>query len=96
MTAYWVTTYREVRDPERLAAYAALAGPAITSQGGRFVVRGLPEAAHEAGVLERVVVIEFPDLATALAVHDGREYQEALAVLGDAVTRDLRIVPGAE
>jgi hypothetical protein len=27
--AYWVTCYRSISDPEKLAAYAKLAGPAI-------------------------------------------------------------------
>ena len=40
--AYWVTTYRSVSNPEALAAYAKLAGPAIAAGGGRFVLRGTP------------------------------------------------------
>ena len=27
--AYWVTTYSKIKDPEKLDAYAKLAGPAI-------------------------------------------------------------------
>ena len=96
MTAYWVTSYRQIRDPEALAAYAALAGPALADSGGRFIVRGMPAVVHEAGVMERTVIIEFPDVEAAIAAHDGPAYQEALAVLGDAVERDMRIVPGAE
>lgn len=96
MTAYWVTSYREIRDPDALAAYAALAGPALAAGGGRFIARGMPAAVHEAGVMERTVIAEFPDAETAIATHDGPAYQEALAVLGDAAVRDLRIVPGVE
>ena len=33
--AYWVVTYRKIKDPEKLAAYAKLAGPAIQSMGGK-------------------------------------------------------------
>ena len=29
--AYWVTTYREIKDAEKVAAYAKLAGPALTA-----------------------------------------------------------------
>ena len=32
--AYWVSTYRAVKDAEKLAAYAKLAGPALTAAGG--------------------------------------------------------------
>ena len=31
MTAYWIATYDEVTDPDKVAAYAALAGPALSA-----------------------------------------------------------------
>lgn len=31
---YWVSCYREIYDEDKLAAYAALAKPAVESQGG--------------------------------------------------------------
>jgi uncharacterized protein (DUF1330 family) len=34
--AYWIACYREIVDPNKLAAYAKLAGPAIEKGGGRF------------------------------------------------------------
>ena len=40
--ALWIVCYRSIRDPDAVAAYAALAGPAIKELGGRFLVRGLP------------------------------------------------------
>jgi uncharacterized protein (DUF1330 family) len=92
---YWISCYRAVKDPDRLAAYAKLAAPAILAGGGKFLVRGPAAKAYEQGVLQRTVVVEFPDLATASQVHDGPGYQEALRVLGDAVERDFRIAEGA-
>jgi uncharacterized protein (DUF1330 family) len=92
--AYWITTYRSVRDPDALAAYAKLALPALTAAGGRFLVRGMPAKVYESGVEQRVVVIEFDSVDQALAAHVGAAYQEALRVLGDAADRDMRIVPG--
>lgn len=94
MSAYWVSAYREIRDPERVAAYAALAGPAIEAAGGRFIARAPAARAFEDGVLERTVIVEFPDLETALATYDSPAYREALDALGDAVVRDLRVVDG--
>ena len=35
--AYWVATYRSISDPDALAGYAKLAGPAIQAAGGRFL-----------------------------------------------------------
>jgi uncharacterized protein (DUF1330 family) len=94
--AYWIAFYRAVHDPEALAAYAKLAGPAILAAGGRFLARGTAAHAYENGVRERTVVAEFPSVAHALAAHDSPEYAEALRVLGNAVDRDLRIVEGVD
>jgi uncharacterized protein (DUF1330 family) len=93
--AYWVATYRSLRNADALAAYAKLAGPAIQSHGGRFLVRGMPAKTYEAGVNQRVVVIEFDSVERAVAAHDSSAYQAALKVLGDAADRDIRIVEGA-
>ena len=92
---YWISCYHSVKDPEKLAAYAKLAAPAILQAGGRFLVRGPAAKAYEQGHLQRTVVVEFESLAAATAVREGAGYQEALRVLGDAVERDFRIVEGA-
>jgi len=92
--AYWVATYRAITNPDALAAYAKLAAPAIQAGGGKFLVRGLPSKTYEAGLNQRVVVIEFPGVAQATAAHDSPAYQEALKVLGNAAERDIRIVEG--
>jgi len=94
--AYWISAYRSVGNPEALAAYARLAGPALLKAGGRFLARGLPAQVYESGLSQRTVLVEFDSVAQAIAAHDGPEYQEALRVLGDAADRDLRIVEGAE
>lgn len=93
--AYWIAFYRSVRNPEALAAYAKLAGPAIQAAGGRFLARGNPAKTYEAGLGERVVVIEFDSVAQAIAAHDSPGYQRALEALGrDSVEREIRIVEG--
>jgi uncharacterized protein (DUF1330 family) len=94
--AYWVATYRSISDPDALAGYAKLAGPAIQAAGGRFLARGTAAKAYEAGVQQRVVIVEFDSVDKAVAAHDSPGYQEALGVLGKAVDRDLRIVEGVE
>ena len=94
MPAYWISNYREVRDADKLAAYAALAGPALIEAGGTFLARGLPEKVYEAGLEQRSVLIEFESVEAAVAAHDSPEYQKALAALDDGAVRDLRIVPG--
>jgi uncharacterized protein (DUF1330 family) len=93
--AYWINTYRSISNPAAMEAYAKLAGPAIQSSGGRFLVRGNPAKAYESGLMQRVVVIEFDSLEQALAAHDTDAYQAALAALGDGAVRDIRIAEGA-
>jgi uncharacterized protein (DUF1330 family) len=94
--AYWITAYREIKDPAKLAAYAKLAAPATAPFGCRYLCRGTPGATFEAGLKERVVVAEFPSLDQAIAAHNGPAYQEALKALGDGAVRDIRIIEGLE
>jgi uncharacterized protein (DUF1330 family) len=63
--AYWVSAYRAVKDADKLAAYAKLAGPAIAAGGGRFLARGLPAKVYEYGLSERTVLIEFDSVEQA-------------------------------
>jgi uncharacterized protein (DUF1330 family) len=92
--AYWIAFYRSIRNPDALAAYAKLAGPAIQGAGGRFIARGGTAKTYEAGLNQRVVVIEFESVAKATAAHDSASYQEALKLLGNGAERDIRIVEG--
>jgi uncharacterized protein (DUF1330 family) len=94
--AYAVATYRSISDPEKLAAYAKLALPAVTPFGARFLARGNAAVAREQGVKERTVVVEYPSLEKAAAAYDSAGYAEALNALGDGAVRDFRIVEGVE
>ena len=91
---YWVSCYHKILDPGKLSAYAKLAGPAIEAAGGRFLARTIAAKSYEAGLLERVVIIEFDSLEKAVAAHDTPAYQKALALLEGGVMRDLRVVEG--
>jgi uncharacterized protein (DUF1330 family) len=89
-----VSFYRSVSNPDAVAAYAKLAGPAILAAGGRFLARGNAAKVYEAGIMQRIVIIEFDSVEAAIACHDGPGYQAALKVFGNAGERDLRIVSG--
>jgi uncharacterized protein (DUF1330 family) len=91
---YWITAYRSVSDPGKLAAYAKLAAPAIAAGGGRFLARGTAVHVFEAGLRERTVLIEFDSVEKALATYESEAYREAKDALGDGAERDLRIVEG--
>lgn len=90
--AYWITTYRAITQPDALAEYGKLAGPAIQAGGGRFLARGTPAQVYEAGVGERTILIEFDSVQQAIATHDGAAYQQALRALGGGADRDIRII----
>jgi uncharacterized protein (DUF1330 family) len=93
--AYWVVTYRSVKNAEAWQNYAKLAGPALAAAGGRFLIRNKPAKTYEAGLNERVVLVEFDNVDQAIAAHDTPAYQEALRVLGTGnIERDMRVVEG--
>jgi uncharacterized protein (DUF1330 family) len=94
--AYWVTVYRSISDPQKLAAYAKLAPTAIAPFGGRYLARGTAAHAYEAGQKERIVMSEFPSVERANAAYNSPAYREALKALGDGAVRDIRIVEGLE
>ena len=96
MTAYWINFFTRISDPDRVAAYAALAGPAMRAAGGRFLARGEPAHTFEGGPGPTgLTVIEFDSVDAAVAAYHSPAYQEALRVLGDAAERDLRIIRAA-
>ncbi len=92
--AYWINMFHSIKDPQKMEAYRELAGPAMQAAGAKFIVRGSPAKVYEAGLMQRVVVIEFESVEKAIATHDSPGYQAALKALGDGAVRDLRIVEG--
>ncbi|MGW8778894.1 DUF1330 domain-containing protein [Streptomyces sp. NPDC055796] len=93
---YWVSVYRTISDPAKLAAYNKLAGPAVQAGGGRLLARDGRVVAHDAGLAERTVLIEFDSFEEAVAARESAAYQEALVALSDGVERDFRIVEGID
>ncbi|MEV8639202.1 DUF1330 domain-containing protein [Streptosporangium sp. NPDC051023] len=97
---YWVSVYPAISDAERLTAYDKLAGPAVQAGGGRNLSllpsRGGRVVAHEAGITQRVVLIEFDSFEQAVAAYESEAYQKALVALPDGVERDFRIIEGID
>jgi uncharacterized protein (DUF1330 family) len=91
---YWVASYRMITDPEALNNYSALAGPAIEAAGGKFLSRRTAIAAHEAGWVERTVIVEFDSVEMAEAAYESDAYRVALAAMMGGVERDFRILVG--
>jgi uncharacterized protein (DUF1330 family) len=91
---YWVVAYRSVLDESALKEYGKLAVPAIEAAGGKALLRTSDVEPREAGMNQRVVVIEFESLEKAVATYNSAAYQVALKALGSAAERDFRIVEG--
>ena len=92
---YWVVAYRSISDESAIQAYAALAVPAVQSFAGRFLTGSTSQVqAHEAGLQQRTIIVEFDSYDIALAAHKSEAYQKALQALGSGAERDFRIVEG--
>jgi uncharacterized protein (DUF1330 family) len=93
---YWVVAYRSISDPSAIKEYGKVALPAIEAGGGKALIRTADAIEpREAGLKERMVVIEFESMEKAVATYESAGYQAALQVLGPAAERDFRIVEGA-
>ncbi|MFF1446319.1 DUF1330 domain-containing protein [Streptomyces sp. NPDC058295] len=93
---YWVSVYPAISDPETLTDYNELAGLAVRAGGGRVLSNFGRVVAHEAGITERVVLIEFDSFEQAVAAYESEAYQKALVALPDGFERDFRIVEGID
>ena len=92
---YWVVAYRSISDESAVKAYAPLAVQAIQSFGGRFLTSSTSQVqAHEAGLQQRTIVVEFDSYDIALAAYKSEAYKKALQALGSGAERDHRIVEG--
>lgn len=77
MPAYVIVDI-EVTDPVRYEAYKRLAETTVIAYGGRYVARGgQVQVLEGAWPTHRLVMLEFPDAATARAWWDSPEYRPA-------------------
>jgi len=90
---YWVVA-STVANPDQHQQYAAAAGPALQQHGARFLVRGGALENPEGTLRPRIVVIEFPSYAAALACYHSDTYQAAIKLRVGATEFDLAIVEG--
>jgi len=94
MAAYIIARV-SVTDPDQYAKYKLLTPEAIESSGGRFIVRGgASEVLEGIGDDRRVVVLEFPDTATAKAFYDSPAYTHAREVREGAADMEMILVDG--
>lgn len=77
MAAYMICTMT-VHDPETYRRYTDVTPATLARHGGRFLTRGEPVTTCEGEPFtQRMVILEFPDQASAQAWYDDPEYQAA-------------------
>ncbi len=94
MPAYLIANIT-VHDAAGFEAYRAAVPAVIARFGGRYLVRGgAVEAKEGAPGLNRVVILEFPDMAAARAFYDSADYAPLLAMRLASSTGTLALVEG--
>ena len=91
---YFLSAHRSPADQKKRDAYLVLATPALTKAGGTILAATNIIDAHENGVVEQTVLIEFESFKRAKLAYDSPDYQEALKALDGGADRDIRIFEG--
>lgn len=94
MAAYVILDI-EVTDPVGFEQYKQLAPPALTAYGGRCVARGgRTETLEGDWVPNRLVILEFPDVALAKQWLESPEYREARGLRRQSATTNMVVIEG--
>ena len=91
---YFLSAHRSPANPEKRQAYLELAGPAMIKAGGKMLASTSTVDAHENGVVEQTVLVEFESFEKAKAAYRSDDYQVALKALDGGADRDIRIFEG--
>jgi len=94
MAAYLIANL-QVHDAQGFARYGALVEVMIARTGGRYLVRGgkLEDVEGQMG-LTRLIVLEYPDMASLRAFYFGEDYKPLLAMREAAATSQVTLVEG--
>jgi uncharacterized protein (DUF1330 family) len=94
MPAYLIANIT-VQDAAGFEAYRAAVPAVIARFGGRYLVRGGAIEAKEGDHgLNRLVILEFPDMAAARAFYDSAEYAPLLAMRLATTTGSVVLAEG--
>ena len=94
MTTY-IIVEMDVIDPVGIEEYRKLAGASVTAHGGRFIVRGGVTETLEGGWdPKRIVVLEFPDTATAKRWWSSPDYATARVIRERTAKTRMILVEG--
>jgi uncharacterized protein (DUF1330 family) len=94
MPAYWIGEHA-ITDPAKFGEYLRKVAPMIERFGGRYLTRvGTHEVLDGDWRPDRVVVIEFPDMAAMKALYHSTQYQPLIALRRSAATDVIIAVEG--
>jgi uncharacterized protein (DUF1330 family) len=89
----YVIARMTVHDPVKLREYASLAAEHTARFGGRYLARGGELTCLENTTCDdRLVIAEFPDKASAVAVFSDPEYRELAKIRHAATTTQMLTV----
>ena len=83
-----------VEEAERFQTYAVQVPPTLTPFGGRYVARSGATDVIEGEAPGRIVILEFPDRAAALAWRASAAYQAILPIRDATSTSRVYVVDG--
>jgi uncharacterized protein (DUF1330 family) len=90
---YWIA-HVDISDPEGYKGYVAANAEPFKKYGAKFLVRGGKSECVEGKVRSRLIVLEFPDYATALACYRSPEYEKARKLRIGKSEADLIVIEG--
>lgn len=95
MAAYALVNV-EITDSVGFAEYRKLVPATIAAFGGRYLTRGgATEVLEGEWMPNRLVILEFPDVATIKAWYHSSEYRQLLEVRKRASKADFVIIDGS-
>lgn len=96
MSQAYLIADTKIHDPEKYESYKRLAKPIVEEFGGEYIIRGgrLDVAQADLWSPSRLVVIRFPNRATALAFLSSEAYQPVKAIRLQASEATVTVVEG--
>ncbi len=95
MPAYVIADVRDARDQEALVEYRRGNTDSVARHGGHFIVRGGAfELLEGEWDTRRIVIAEFPDMATARGWYESDDYAPLKALRRSASDTSIILVDG--
>ena len=96
MSQAYLIADTKIHDQEKYESYKRLAKPIVEEFGGEYIIRGgrLDVAQADLWSPSRLVVIRFPNRATALAFLSSEAYQPVKAIRLQASEATVTVVEG--